>query len=48
MSDKRKVAEANLDGATDWSAFTVADLKAELEERGLPKNGKKIDLVRRP
>ena len=47
MSGKRKAAEANLDGATDWSAFTVADLKAELEQRGLPKNGKKIDLVRR-
>jgi len=47
MSGKRKAAEAGLDGATDWNTFAVADLKAELGQRNLPKNGKKSDLVQR-
>jgi hypothetical protein len=31
----------------DWSAFTAAELKAELDSRGLPASGKKSDLVAR-
>ena len=32
---------------TDWSQFTVAELKTELQSRGLPANGRKADLVAR-
>jgi hypothetical protein len=31
----------------DWSAFTAAELKTELDSRGLPATGKKSDLVAR-
>lgn len=33
--------------ATNWSRFTVIELRAELKKQGLPTTGKKADLVER-
>ncbi|TAQ86810.1 hypothetical protein B7494_g4884 [Chlorociboria aeruginascens] len=33
--------------AVNWNERTIAALKAELERRGLPKSGKKVDLIAR-
>lgn len=32
---------------TDWSDYSVAQLKTELEKRGLPKSGSKDELIQR-
>jgi hypothetical protein len=51
MPAKRKaavvVSTEDVSGATNWADCTVAELKEELERRGLPKGGKKGDLVAR-
>ena len=48
---KRKLQEEAVNeesaSATSWSDLTVAELKLELEARGLPKSGRKDDLVAR-
>lgn len=46
-SSKRKAGEADLDESIDYSSMKVAELKDELGARGLPKSGKKADLVDR-
>jgi hypothetical protein len=35
------------DDMPDWSSYTVPELKIELELRGLPKSGRKADLIAR-
>ncbi|KAL3422277.1 HhH-GPD family base excision DNA repair protein [Phlyctema vagabunda] len=37
----------NLTGLTEWKKLSVADLKVELDKRGLSKSGRKTDLVQR-
>jgi hypothetical protein len=52
MPAKRKaataaVADENTSANNNWTERTVPELKEELEKRGLPKTGKKADLVSR-
>ena len=49
MTPKRKKTDAAADeeDAMDWASLTVANLKAELVERGLPVSGNKAALVSR-
>ena len=51
MPAKRKasavVSTENASDDTNWNGYTVAELKEELERRGLPRGGKKGDLVAR-
>ena len=44
--NKRKRADAKSE-VHDWSSAKVAELKAELQRRGLDTSGKKADLVQR-
>lgn len=48
-SSKRKAAPAAAEviPVVDWSKMTVAQLKSECTQRGLPTDGKKVELVAR-
>ena len=45
MAEEARLAEEAFLTAIDWSAYTSAQLRAELRSRGLPTSGKKNELV---